>query len=174
MTHNRSNDRAYRIRSAEAGDAPFLWEMLFQSLFVREGDPPFERSVLDEPAIRKYMEDWGRAGDTGFVAESEQGRPLGAVTARFFDEAHKGYGYVADDVPELGMALLPEARGLGLGTALLEALFEKLREDGVERVSLSVDPGNEPAVKLYRRFGFEEAGREGTSITMTARPGTNS
>ena len=173
MTHNNSNDRIYRIRPAESGDIPFLRDLLFQSLCVREGNPPFERSVLAEPAIRKYVEDWGRAGDIGLIVEDGSGRPLGAVTARFFDEAHKGYGYIADDVPELGMALLPEARGLGLGTALLEALFAKLREDGIERVSLSVDPDNKPAVKLYRRMGFEEAGWEGTSITMV-RVSTNS
>ena len=36
---------------------------------------------------------------------------------------------------------------------------------GINKISLSVDPNN-PAMKLYKRFGFKEVGMEGTSITM--------
>lgn len=75
---------------------------------------------------------------------------------------------MAEDIPELGMALLPGSRGRGIGKVLLAALLEDLRDRGAKQVSLSVDPRNEPAMKLYRGFGFEEVGREGTSITMVA------
>ncbi|WP_172196589.1 GNAT family N-acetyltransferase [Saccharibacillus qingshengii] len=158
----------YRIRPAEARDVPFLWEMLFESLYAGEGREPFDRSILEEPSMRKYVEGWGRQGDFGVIAETPDGTPLGSATARFFGAADHGYGYVAPDVPELGMALLPGSRGRGIGTSLIRHLLDGLRERGVKRVSLSVDPGNEPAMKLYRRFGFQEAGREGTSITMVA------
>ncbi|WMT43010.1 GNAT family N-acetyltransferase [Paenibacillus sp. D2_2] len=47
-------------------------------------------------------------------------------------------------------------------------LFEALREKDVSRISLSVDPGNISAMKLYKRFGFEEVGMVGTSVTMVA------
>ncbi|WP_246369819.1 GNAT family N-acetyltransferase [Saccharibacillus deserti] len=158
----------YRIRPAEERDLPFLWEMLFESLYAGKGKEPFDRSILEEPSMRKYVEGWGRQGDFGVIAEAPDGTPLGSATARFFGADDRGYGYVAPDVPELGMALLPGSRGRGIGTSLIRHLLDGLREQGVKRVSLSVDPGNEPAMKLYLRFGFQEAGREGTSITMVA------
>ncbi len=158
----------YKIRLAEPRDLPFLWEMLYQSMYVGEGEPAFERTILEEPSVRKYLEGWGRAGDLGYIAEKTDGTPLGSVTARYFTADHRGYGFVAVDVPELGMALMPDSRGMGIGTALLEALLRGLQERGAERVSLSVDPRNEAAKKLYQRFGFETVGREGTSLTMAA------
>lgn len=64
------------------------------------------------------------------------------------------------------MALLKEYRGNGIGTSLMNELFKEAKQRGIRRLSLSVDPGNIPAVKLYERFGFKEVGKVGTSITM--------
>jgi len=157
-----------RIRAAEEKDIPFLWDMLFESLYVKQGEKPFERSILEEPSIRKYVEGWGREGDFGVIAENPDGVPIGSATARIFPESDRGYGYVAPDVPELGMALREASRGKGIGSALMSGLLDGLRERGVKRASLSVDPDNAAAVKLYRRFGFQEVGWEGTSMTMVA------
>lgn len=168
MNEKKENDAIYRIRPAQRQDLPFLREMLYESMYVGEGEESFGREILDDPAIRKYVDGWGRTGDFGVIAEKEDGTPLGSATARYFTAETRGYGFVAEDVPELGMALLPGSRGLGIGKTLLAALLEGLRDQGTERVSLSVDLRNEPAMKLYRRFGFEEVGREGTSITMVA------
>lgn len=163
-----SGESPYRIRLAEEGDLPFLWDMLFASLYAGEGTEPFDRSILEESFMRKYVEGWGREGDFGVIAEAPDGVPLGSATARYFNADNRGFGYVAPDVPELGMALLPGSRGMGIGTALMQHLLGGLRDRGAQRVSLSVDPHNEAAMKLYRRFGFQEAGWEGTSITMVA------
>lgn len=66
------------------------------------------------------------------------------------------------------MALRAEYRGRGIGTALLKMLIDEMKEKGIKGVSLSVDPGNLAAVKLYQRFGFEKVGMFDTSITMVA------
>ncbi len=50
------------------------------------------------------------------------------------------------------IALLPQWRGRGIGTALIEALFAEARAVGKE-VSISVEKFN-PAQRLYRRLGF--------------------
>jgi ribosomal protein S18 acetylase RimI-like enzyme len=149
-----------------------MWDMLYESLYVPEGGKPFGREILQEPAIAKYAEHWGRPGDIGWIAVTDDGQPMGTITARLFDESNRGYGYVGPDVPELGMAISPSYRGQGIGTALMKALFDELKKRGISRVSLSVDPNNEAAVKLYRRFGFEDAGVVGTSVTMVADVGS--
>ncbi|GAF06111.1 acetyltransferase [Paenibacillus pini JCM 16418] len=150
----------------------FLWEMLYESMYVPEGHEPLSRDILQDPHISKYMEGWGRKGDYGLVAISE-GKPVGSITIRYLSEDNKGYGYVSDDIPELGMAISQNYRGQGIGSALLHRLFEDLRSKNVTKVSLSVDPNNRAAMKLYRKFGFHKVGMEGTSITMVANLNRN-
>ncbi|WP_229106795.1 GNAT family N-acetyltransferase [Paenibacillus sp. 1001270B_150601_E10] len=158
----------YKIRPITDGDIPFLWEMLYQSLYVKEGEKPFDRIILQEPDIAKYAADWGRKGDLGFIAVNAEGQPIGSITIRTFTGTNKGFGYVSDEVPEIGMAILPSYRGMGIGSALLQQLFNELRVRKINRVSLSVDPLNTAAVKLYIRYGFKEVETVGTSVTMVA------
>ena len=63
------------------------------------------------------------------------------------------------------IVLLPEARGKGLGTALMDRVREEVREAGGTRLGLSVVAANEAAISFYRRHGFEPA-----FIEMIARP----
>lgn len=156
----------YSIRPLTDHDVSFLWDMLYESLYVPEGQKPFEKAILNDPHISKYVEGWGKEGDFGFIAENDKHKPVGSITARFFNEKNKGFGFVHEHVPELGMALLKEYRGNGIGTSLMNELFKEAKQRGIRCLSLSVDPGNIPAVKLYERFGFKEVGKMDTSITM--------
>lgn len=58
----------------------------------------------------------------------------------------------------LGMGLLPEARGKGLGTRLAQAAIGRAWNDGLERIELEVFASNERAIDLYRRLGFVTEG----------------
>lgn len=168
MLLNGVTGENYSIRHLTPSDQSFLREMLYQSLFVPEGGEPFPRAVLSQPEVSKYVEAWGRAGDQGFVAVDEgSGEPVGAVWLRLLAGAEKGYGYVDEETPELGMAVLPGYRGRGIGTALLERLLETAGA-AYRKVCLSVSPEN-PARRLYERAGFEQVGRDGSSVTMIKR-----
>ena len=156
------------IRDASAADEPFLREMLYHSIYVPEGGVPFTRQIVSRPNIAKYVEGWGRAGDLGLIAEdSRSNKPVGAVWMRLFCASDKGYGYVADNIPELGIAVLPEHRGCGTGTALLQRLLEMAGVRSIA-VSLSVAMDN-PARRLYERLGFETVGTYGGSLIMLKR-----
>ncbi|MGA8361193.1 MAG: GNAT family N-acetyltransferase [Candidatus Dormiibacterota bacterium] len=54
-----------------------------------------------------------------------------------------------------GFVIEQRLRGRHLGTRLLAAVIEQLRNEGIGDVGLEVDPENTPAVRLYERFGFE-------------------
>ncbi|MCG7386933.1 GNAT family N-acetyltransferase [Paenibacillus sp. ACRRY] len=158
----------YYVRSIETEDVPFLWEMLYASLHTQAGDEPLEPGIVHSPELSKYVEGWGREGDFGYIAVDTLGRRLGSITLRLYDEQNAGYGYVNAATPEMGMAVIEEARGKGLGTLLMQAALDEARQRGTQAVSLSVDPNN-AAIRLYRRFGFEEIGMCGTSVTMLCR-----
>lgn len=155
----------YRLRPAVADDEPFLREMLYQALFVEPGAEPHPRDDLDRPHIARYVKDWGRDGDLGFIAVDTVSRqPIGAVWCRLSTDDDKGFAYTNDETPELGVALSPEHRGKGLGTILLKHLLEQAR-GRYPRVSLSVSPNN-PALRLYQRLGFETVELRGTHHVM--------
>lgn len=52
------------------------------------------------------------------------------------------------------LGIVPEHRGLGLGTRLLHAALVGFRDSGLERGNLEVTAQNTGAVRLYRRLGF--------------------
>ena len=62
------------------------------------------------------------------------------------------------------VGVAPELRGRGLGVELLRYAFERLQEHGAEEVSLKVDSTNEPAIRLYRKYGFTEKTKIGDQI----------
>ncbi|HMA23321.1 MAG: N-acetyltransferase family protein [Gemmatimonas sp.] len=59
---------------------------------------------------------------------------------------------------QLGMGLLPHARGRGLGARLATAAIGRAWADGLERIELEVFASNERAVGLYRTLGFSVEG----------------
>jgi L-amino acid N-acyltransferase YncA len=59
----------------------------------------------------------------------------------------------------LGMALLPEARGRGLGSRLLRKAIAHCRRQRIEKIELQVYASNRAARALYRKLGFRQEGR---------------
>jgi [ribosomal protein S18]-alanine N-acetyltransferase len=157
----------YQIRASNDADEKFLWEMLYQAIYVPEGEPRPSKEILKNPEISQSLKNWGRRGDAALIATSGE-TPVGAVWIRLFDDTNKTYGFVDPQTPLLGMALLPEYRGKGIGTVLLEKILTVAKELGFEQVSLSVDPDN-PALRLYERVGFKKIGIDGTSWDMLVK-----
>jgi ribosomal protein S18 acetylase RimI-like enzyme len=58
----------------------------------------------------------------------------------------------------LGMGVLPQHRGKGLGRALMAAALTAARDRGITRVELTVRTDNTRARKLYESFGFTVEG----------------
>lgn len=152
------------IREILPGEHGFLRAMLYEALYVREGDDKFPRSVIDEPHLSRYVDDFGRLGDIAMVLLAD-GELVGAAWCRLFSNEDTGYGFVDDTTPELSIAVAEAYRNRGLGTRLLKELFEMMRGCGYAAVSLSVDHRS-PAVDLYRRSGFDVAQEVGGSYKM--------
>jgi ribosomal protein S18 acetylase RimI-like enzyme len=143
-----------RIRpvSGSSKDRLFLREMLYEAAAWRPGPEPAPETVLSDPSFARYVAAWGRRGDTGVIAEDEEGL-LGAAWYRLFPATAPGFGFVDPHTPEVSVAVRASARGRGIGTALLSALIELARAERFAALSLSVERDN-PALRLYRRVGF--------------------
>lgn len=61
-------------------------------------------------------------------------------------------------VGSLGMGIISEYRGQGIGERLLLACVEKAQRNGISRVALEVRIDNESAIKLYEKVGFRTEG----------------
>jgi putative acetyltransferase len=72
-------------------------------------------------------------------------------------------------VGQLGMAVRDDWQGKGVGTALMQAAIDLADKWlNLSRLELEVYTDNEPAVRLYQKFGFEI---EGTAIQYAFRDG---
>ncbi len=154
-----------QIRNATSEDEPFLRKMMNEAA-AWNPDWPHDQilDALSDPIFARYHDGWGRPSDTGVIAE-EASEPMGAAWYRLFTADAPGYGFVDERTPELGIAVARAHRRKGVGAALLRALIERARADGMPSLSLSVAPHNRSRM-LYQREGFEKVGENGDSWTM--------
>ncbi len=66
---------------------------------------------------------------------------------------------VADEAELLNLAVHPDARGLGLGMILLDAIMTRCAAQGGRMMVLDVRESNTIARALYARRGFTQVGR---------------
>ncbi|HCM85272.1 MULTISPECIES: GNAT family N-acetyltransferase [Enterococcus] len=140
----------YFIRELKSSEYPLLKEFLYHAIFQRDPNNLIPRSVLDEPSISIYIQDFGRYKEDYCLCAESESQVVGAVWVRNIE----GFGSIDDHTPEFAISLQPEYRGFGIGTALMRAMIEKLKESGYAQTSLAVQKDNY-AVKMYSQVGFE-------------------
>jgi RimJ/RimL family protein N-acetyltransferase len=140
------------VRRATPGDAASLVELGRavssepEGWLITDGD---WRDLADE---RRYLRAVRRSPHAAvFVAEIPAGVVGRLSVAR---DTHPASRHVAD----VGLMVAAGHRRRGIGSALLDQAVEWAREAGIEKLELHVFPYNEPAIRLYERFGFEREG----------------
>jgi RimJ/RimL family protein N-acetyltransferase len=134
------------IRAAEERDRRRLADLLATVAEERDGiatEPPID--------VEERARIWRLDGTLVAVAGEEVVGSLHVESSRF------GFG-------ELGMMVAREWRGRGVGSALVAEAIEWGRENGLHKLTLSVFPHNDAAIRLYRKFGFAEEGRREKQI----------
>jgi len=143
----------WHLRLVREYDQDFLWDALYIALWDSPEDERRPRRVLKNPVIRRYVEGWGRPQDFGLVAVDENDSRLGAIWARLDGhEESEGHGC---NYPCLGIAVLDQFHGLGIGSGLMERFIADLRGQELG-LRLGVNPKNTRAITLYEKFGFRE------------------
>lgn len=157
------------ITAMEPEEYPLLAEFLYQAIHVLPGTPTPDRSVVELPELRRYIEGFGRFGDACMVAKVETSdRPLivGAAWARIFPRSATGYGTIDTATPEVSISLFPDWRDQGIGRRLMTALLNRLRIDSHTAASLSVQRTNINALHLYESLGFTTISEHDGELVM--------
>ncbi|WP_197030039.1 GNAT family N-acetyltransferase [Cellulomonas sp. URHE0023] len=95
----------------------------------------------------------GRAAAGDLLVAADEGRLVGTVSL-----VRPGTGYTrqarADEAEVRLLTTAPEARGLGVGAALMAASIERARAWGVSGLVLDTGARNAASQRLYHRLGF--------------------
>ena len=151
----------YTIRPLNNSELPLLTDFLYYAIFVPEGVEAPPREIVNLPELQVYIRDFGaQPHDQCLVAEAE-GVVVGAVWVRDMPD----YGHVADGVPSFAISVRPEHRGSGIGTSLMKAMLDLLRQKGYKKASLSVQKINY-AARMYTKLGFRTIGENDEEYIM--------
>ena len=159
-----------------AGDcdeaATLYWDAFGEKLGFTMG-PKYQALMFVRSVLRP---------DHGICAHDENGRLLGiagfktaqgALVGGGFNDLRRVYGWTSAAIRFVllatlerdtenerflmdGLFVAPEARGSGVGTALLDAIVDEARRRGYAQVRLDVVDTNPRAKALYRHVGFKE------------------
>jgi GNAT superfamily N-acetyltransferase len=143
------------VRLSEPGDFPFMREMLYEAVMDDDVGPALSLdAVLADPKAAVYLDGWGRDGDLGVVAVQES-RSVGAAWSRLYPAEAHGWGFIDTTIPEISIGVVENARGKGVGRALMKDLIRRAAQAGFDGLSLSMDPADPAAARLYESCGFQ-------------------
>jgi GNAT superfamily N-acetyltransferase len=151
----RRADRADQLDVVEP-----LWNALQEhhsKLIPNLGDRAPKRGLADSWRRRRAKyERWLEDPETFFVIAEDGDGPIGYAFVTV------GSGYAAwqtgDRLAELEtLSVLPDRRGDGVGAALLESVWERLAEVGVDDLAITAAKTNVDSHRFYERHGFAQS-----------------
>ena len=149
------NGKEALIRNGDSADGPAVFEAFNQA--HAETDYlltyPDENSFDPEEESRFLEKKSANPNETELVAVVD-GKIVGLAGIGAVGEKYK-----VRHRAELGISVLKEYWGLGLGRAMATACIRCAKEAGYAQLELNAVAENERALALYRSLGFEEFGR---------------
>jgi putative acetyltransferase len=113
-----------------------------------EYNVPKVGTAYADPQLDSMFETYSTSQSVYFVIENI-GQIIGGAGVSHLENE-------ADTICELQkMYFLPEARGMGLGTQMMEKCLQSARDFGYKKCYLETMPNMEDAQKLYQKVGFE-------------------
>ena len=105
---------------------------------------------LNDPEMKDIYRAYNSKGSNYWVVEQESGKVLGGGGYMKLQEASEN-----ENICEIQkFFLVPEARGKGFGTKIMELIMESAAKDGYQEIYLEILDSMKDATKLYKKFGF--------------------
>jgi len=155
LEYAAKDGRNIKVRHAAYGDAPALHKGVLQ--VAREGIYIFvePEGVRDLPAVIQRVREYLTTPRMAQLVAELDKQVVGALSIRPGSFGDKDRHWCS-----LGMWVLPAARGVGVGNALLDAALAWAKSEDFEKVVVEVFGSNQAAIALYRKFGFTTEGRQ--------------
>lgn len=156
-------DRAITFRPIRAEDRDFLRRLYASTreeelAVVTDWSAEQKEAFLSQQFEAQHHHYQKHYPEASFELILDGGEPIGRLYVSRWER----------EIRLVDIALVPEARGRGIGTALLGDLLAEGEESG-KTVSIHVERFN-PALRLYRRLGFREIEEKGPYFLMEWRP----
>ncbi|MEM4298388.1 MAG: GNAT family N-acetyltransferase [Nitrososphaerota archaeon] len=151
MEYRLKDRRVLLIRRAMPQDAQAIVDIV-NEVASEEYYILWDKVEYNVELERRHIEKAGLTENALILIAEVEGKIVGV------GELKRGEFKKNKHTAELGIALLREYRGLGIGSLLLNEILAWAKEKGLEKVCLSVFSSNEPAIALYKRLGFELEG----------------
>ena len=153
-----------RIREAEDRDAAALFNLM-PRLDAETNFLLYEAGERTTSLVewQQRLADNKASGNSVTLIAEVDGKPvgtLGAAGGRVRRNRHTAH---------IGVAILQEHVGRGIGTRLFEELERWARAHDVSRLELTVMVNNEAAINLYKKLGFETEGLRRRSLRVDGR-----
>ena len=149
------------IRPLKDSELSLLNDFLYLAIFIPEGVQAPPRDIINLPELQVYISGFGTLPDDHCLVAEADGDVVGAVWVRDMPD----FGHVADGVPSFAISLRPEYRGHGIGTSLMRAMLDLLRQREYAKASLSVQKANY-AARMYTKLGFRTIGENDEEYIM--------
>ena len=124
-----------RVRIAKSSDLDDIYDLDVQTFAM-----PWSKEALSYDILEN---------DNAFVIVAE------------YEGEFAGYAdiwTVLDEADLNSIAVIVDFRRKGIGDAIMLAMTEMLSANGVATINLEVRVSNMPAIKLYKKYGFNECG----------------
>jgi ribosomal protein S18 acetylase RimI-like enzyme len=125
-------------------------------LLVRFRDHYGRSSPSEESFLTSVQQLIGRSDTEFWLAAAEHPAPATGICQLRFRHS---VWTAAEDCWLEDLYVAPEARGLGLGRALVQRTLDRARERGCHRVELDTNEDNHQAIGLYRSLGFSDTAK---------------
>ncbi len=150
----------YRIRPARPEDGDAVVEM-WREMADQHTEYDAERWSWAADATERWRDHFldmiGKADWIALVAADGQDRAVGFATAHLRAVAPVFAAGRAGDIGNMAVAAAYRRRGIG--RLLTSAVLAELKARGAQYVALGVACANQPAIGLYKRFGFRDVMR---------------
>ena len=139
------------VRAATLDDAAEL-AAYAGALFAEKLPGIFRRDTPTPEMQLEYMRSYVEPENSTMLVAERDGAIVGMIGLKgemLAEEAHVG---------TFSLSVAREARGEGVGTALIEALVAWAPEHGITRIQANAWANNPGSLRLYERLGFEREG----------------
>lgn len=141
----------FLLRPFQWGDVPAI--AAIYKHYVENTAITFDTEVPSEAAIAEKFAHLVTLGHPLIVAESG-GVPIGYAYASFY-RPRAAYRFTCED----SLYLHPDAKGKGIGKAMLTELLEQSRRFGFKQMIAVITADTANSIAIHEKFGFRHVGR---------------